>query len=383
MSDLFTTTVLALNLKAEGEAASMGHPWLAADTLELSALPEATTGSATITTTDGQCLGSGILDPRDPVAAWRRFSWEPNVEFDAHYIADAVQAALERRSDDACQRLIDSDADYLPGLIVEIYENVLSLRIENAAVEAHQDVLIEIFQEMIAPREIVLDRRSPYRTAFGLKTGLATASGQNLKGFWVDVDELSYRLDLLNPTKPALSLDLREQYSLVGSLCTERRILECYTSQAAFSLQAMRHGAAEAVALSDCSDAVKAIGANAQKNQLSVEAVETPILTYLQKIEFGAFECIVIDFPETIASAEMQAVLEQAFSCLAPGGVFAAYTRDAGIERDDFEARIARAAARSGREGRVFACISQPFDFPVLLNLPESARLKGLILQVE
>ncbi|MFO8026750.1 MAG: hypothetical protein R6U56_03705, partial [Opitutales bacterium] len=70
----------------------------------------------------------------------------------------------------------------------------------------------------------------------------------------------------------------------------------------------------------------------------------------------------------------------QAFATLPPGGLLATYCRDAGLA--DFESSVGAAAAESGREARIFARTSQPFDFPMLLNFPESQTLKGLILQV-
>jgi 23S rRNA (cytosine1962-C5)-methyltransferase len=72
-----------------------------------------------------------------------------------------------------------------------------------------------------------------------------------------------------------------------------------------------------------------------------------------------------------------------AFSCLPSGGVLATYCRSGAVALDAFERMVSSAAAEVGREGRIFARTGQPFDFPTLLNFPESNYLKGLILQVE
>src|SRR5690606_11437228 len=95
-----------------------GHPWAQAADLEIdSAVADGT--AVDLVGPDGRAFGSGIFDRRDPSAAWRRFSWAEGTAFDADYIATAIQEAFARRADEPCRRLVSSDADYLPGLIVE------------------------------------------------------------------------------------------------------------------------------------------------------------------------------------------------------------------------------------------------------------------------
>ena len=79
----------------------------------------------------------------------------------------------------------------------------------------------------------------------------------------------------------------------------------------------------------------------------------------------------------------LKQVHASAFRCLPAGGVLATYCRSETISLQVFEQMVAAGAAQAGREGRIFARTGQPFDFPSLLNFPESHYLKGLILQVE
>lgn len=382
--DIFSTdSPSSIRLQGRYLSGRAGHPLMSLE--ELSELPEGLEFpvAATVADREGVVIGSGILDPHDPVAAWRRFSWQEGASFDGAYVADAIASALERRSDEACQRLIASDADYLPGLTVDIYAEVLLIKSEHAAVEVHLEAICEIFSELIAPREIVLDQRSAHREAFGLEQGVSTLSGQNLKGFWIEVDELQYRLDPLKGEKPGFFLDLREQHALVGSLCAGRRVLDGFAHQGAFALQAARAEATEVVAVDHSSDAVKTIGANAQKNGLTVQAVEADMLSYLQESEAGSWDAIILDPPETCSESDYTGLLKEAFRVLTQGGLLAVYARNAEYSSLSFEQMVAKAAASEGREGRIFARTGQPFDFPTLLQLPESAYLKGIILQVE
>ncbi|MGB0263314.1 MAG: class I SAM-dependent rRNA methyltransferase [Opitutales bacterium] len=362
-----------------------GHPWVALADLDCEGTVPPNARAVSLYAADGTPLGSGIYDARDPRAAWRRFSLAEGVDWSMDYIVEALQAAIARRPEEACQRLVSSDADYLPGLIVELYQDVLLVSAETAAVEAHLESILEVLQEGYQPREIVVRSDSAQRSAYGLSTDVRTLSGNRLKGYWIEVDGLQYRIDLLNTSKPCFHLDQREQHALVGSLCAERRVLDCSTSVGGFALQALQQGACGAVALDVDPMAVKAIGANAQKNGLSVDALATDVSAYLGSCEAGRFDAIVLDPPATLAAdaAALAALQRQAFAIVPPGGLLATYCRDVELSAQAFESLLAGAAAAAGREARIFARTAQPFDFPMLLCLPQSQALKGLIVQVE
>lgn len=321
---------------------------------------------------NGQFLGCGILDRNDFHAVWRRYTLAEGVPFDESYIATALAEAIERRADESCQRLVSSDADYLPGLVAEFYGDVLWLSLETAAVRAHADLIAELLNEALNPVDIVLDRGE----------GSQTCSGQGLKGRWVEVDGLFFRIDLLNKQKPRFFLDQREQHALVGSLCEGRVVLDLFSHSGAFAIQAMRAEAKRAVAVDLDENYAKAIGANAQRNDLLVEAVLGDAPDYLRNAEAGTFDAIVLDPPATFFEVGNYALElhQRAFAHLPRGGLLATYCRHSDTR---FESIVAEAAALAGREARIFARTSQPFDFPMLLNFPESQVVRGLILQVE
>ena len=343
-------------------------------------------GSAvTLRGTAGQVLGSGIWDRRDGRAAWRRFSWAEGVAFGADYIAGAIEEAVGRRAEESCRRLISSDADYLPGLTVEAYEDLIAVTIETAAVEAQRDLIVEVLQGLCAPREIVFLDHHTSRAAFGIQGPVRTQSGNNLKGSWVEVDGVAFRLDLMQPEKPRIALDQREQHSLVASLCEGRCVLDAFAGSGAFALHAMKAGAEHAVALDVSESHVKAIGAHAQRNGCFVEAIGGAALAFLNERTVGELDCIILDPPEYCGEAlqALHALHASALRCLPSGGLLATYCRSETVTLDQFERMVSEAAGSVGREGRIFARTSQPFDFPTLLNFPESHHLKGLILQVE
>ena len=374
-----------LHLKSSSTSLLAGHPWVCLEDLNLENVTLADGASAALVGAGGQSLGTGVFDRRDGFAAWRRFSWAEGVSFDAGYITEALQEAIGRRGEEACQRLVSSDADYLPGLVVEQFDAVLTISAQTAAVDAHLDLIASILQEHFKPQEIVFLNDCECRATFGLEREVRTLSGNNLKGRWVTIDEVAYRLDLMQPAKPRFFLDQREQHTLVGSLCEGRVVLDGFSHSGAFAMQALKGGAEHVVAVDVSETCVKAIGANAQRNDAFVESMDCDVTAFLAERTVGDFDCIILDPPAEM-SADLDALQQlhvHAFRCLPAGGVLATYCRAGMVSLEVFERMVSAAAAEVGREGRIFARTGQPFDFPTLLNFPESNALKGLILQVE
>lgn len=349
-----------------------GHPWVSLGNLS-GEFPEKPC-VATLVDPAGEPLGSGLFDPSEPERAWRRFSMAEGVHFDESYLATAIDEALGRRSDESYQRLVSSDADYLPGLEVEYYEGILQVCSKHPVIDVVLDEIVGCLRDACEPKEIVLIQGAD----------VSTLSGQNLKARWVEIDGLHYRVDCLNPQKPRFFLDQREQHALVGSLCEGRTVLDGFAHSGAFALQAARNGAEHVVAVDSSEACTKAIGAAAQKNGTFVESIQADVAAFLAERKVGELDAIILD-PPAATSFDVEAVSalhEMAFHCLPPGGLLATYCRTPdGFAT--FDTAVAQGAAAAGRHARLFAQTAQPFDFPVLLNFPQSRHLKGLILQVE
>ena len=371
---------------AEGAAAARGHPWAALAELTAGAAgwPEDGT-AARLVAPDGRCAGTGIFDRRDPVAAWRRFSRAEAAVFDESYVVDAVREAVERRAEEGCRRLVAAEADFLPGLVVEQLEDVLLVSAETASADAMALAAAEVCAGMLpeAPRETVFVNDSPAREAFGLERGRRTLSGGGLKGFRVELDGVALRADPLRPEKPGIDLAQREQHVLVGSLCEERRVLDLFARNGAFALHALRGGAEAATAVEPREAFAKAVGAHAQMNGVRIEARTEAPAAFLAETDAGAFDAVVLDPPEDTTAATRRQMLREIFRLLPGGGLLARYARGPLAAPDALEDEIGRAAWASGREARIFARTALPFDFPMRLNFPESAFVRGLVLEVE
>jgi 23S rRNA (cytosine1962-C5)-methyltransferase len=373
----------SLTLRLAGPAPASGHPWIAR--ADLAGELPAHAGVATLLDAEGNCLGSGLFEPLDPDRVWRRFSHAGDVDFDQAYLNAAIEEALMRRGHESCQRLVHSDADYLPGLEVDLYDGVLTVTALTRAVDGAMDAIVDCLAAHVQPREIVFLHDNELRQTLGLPTSRGTLSGQNLKPRWVDIDGLDFRLDWLAGPVPCFDLDQREQQALVGSLCEGRRVFCGFARSSGFALQAARGGAREVTAVDADAQALKRLGAEAQKNSLSIATAVGQAQSTLEDCPAGSMDAVILDPPRgaELTPEKLHDLLVAALRSLSEGAVLAAYSRSGQSSMDAFERTMARAAAVAGREARIFARAAQPFDFPMRLNLPESCVLRGLIVEVE
>lgn len=291
--------------------------------------------------------------------------------FDETYLALALQEAIQRRGDESSQRLVSSDADFIPGLVVELFKDVAVVMVESNAVRAHLDFILGALRESLDLVEIVVHDQGERRTM----------SGNNLKARWIEVNDLRYRIDFLNVEKPSFPLGLREQHVLFGSLCEGRRVLDLNAHSGGFAIQAMDHGAISALAVDPNEMFTKAIGANAQRNEVAVDVLVSDALHFLQAQSVNVFDAIVVHvvLSETDQLGE---ICTYALRLLPGGGILAIYREGAVRDQVPLDVVVTEVAGEVGREARVFASTGQPFDYPVLLNLPESKVIEGLLLEV-
>jgi 23S rRNA (cytosine1962-C5)-methyltransferase len=382
----------ALRLRREARRARVlnGHPWVYIN--ELDAIPEDLADGSGVNLFDarGRSLGSGILNRHSQIA-WRRYSRQTGIAFSAEYLSKAIAAAIERRAEETVRRLIWSDADHLPGLVVDQFEDVLVVQALTLAVEQQEAAIIECLRKQLQPTEILFRNDAPVRKLEGLELEVKTLSGKPLAPRDYEIDSLSYELDLANAQKTGFYLDQREQHILVASLSEGRRVLDGFCNQGAFGLQALNAGAESALSIDASATCCAAARQNAERNELPLEVLEANLFDYMKTLERGAFDCIILDPPSFARNKQsvpgaLRGYKElnlRALQCLPPGGILATYSCSQHIDAATFEATLVNAAADAQRELRLFARTSQPFDHPILLNFPESNYLKGLIIQVE
>ncbi len=396
-------SVPSLKLKSNVSARVLGgHPWVFANEVE-SLLPADCDGEA-VECRDraNRLLGTGIYNGRSQIV-WRRLTRERAV-LDANYLRGALQRALARRlrlsgaaapgETPIVRRLVWSESDELPGVVVDQFGEVLVVQIQTMAMERHSALLGDLLAEFQSPTEIIFRNDAPIRRLEGLPLEVHTRSGKDWAPRWVEIDSLDYWLDLQGGQKTGFYLDQRPQHAAVARYCSGQRVLDAFCNQGPFALHAARAGATEVLGLDSAEDAVDAARRNAERNRARADFVVANVFDWFnapQRKDEPAWDVIILDPPPFAKSkSALEGALRgykeinlRAMQRLAPGGVLATYTCSYHMHDAELRQVLAEAAADARRRVTVLEWAHQPSDHPVLTTMPESEYLRGYILRVE
>jgi 23S rRNA (cytosine1962-C5)-methyltransferase len=390
----------ALKLKSNASARILtGHPWVFANEVE-ALLPASYDGEA-VECRDrrGRFLGTGIYNSHSQIV-FRRFSDE-RVALDGAFVRTALQQALARRSavgsgPSSAQvgRLVWSESDDLPGVVVDQFEETLVVQIQTLAMEKRTALIEDALQDLLRPSEIIYRNDATIRRLEGLPLEVHTRSGQSWAPRWLRIDGIEYWLDLQQGQKTGFYLDQRAQHSAVARYCSGKQVLDAFCNQGSFALHASRAGATRVLGLDSAEDALVAARRNAERNGLRAEFVGANVFDWFNapvRATEPLWEVIILDPPPFAKSKSALAgalrgykeINLRAMQQLAPGGILATYTCSHHMQDAELRGVLAEAAADTKRRVRVLEWCHQPPDHPVLATMSESEYLRGYILRVE
>lgn len=344
-------------------------------------------------------LGSAIFNPVSQIIA-RRFSRQRQ-DLDADFFQRRVTQALKFRErlpgyDPRRGRVIWSESDGLPGVIVDRYGDFLVVQTLTKAMDDRKELLADALMSALAPRGIIERNEASVRRAEGMELISGVLRGEAPEGS-VEIElagGLRFAVDLLGGQKTGFYLDQVENYAAVAAHAHGRRVLDCFTSQGAFALACARAGAAEVTGVEIGPDALAAARANGERNDLKVNWVEANVFDYLPNEEKrGArHDLIILDPPSfTRTKARLDDALRgykeihlRALKLLPEGGggLLATFCCSHHVNETDFRGVIAEACVDAKRTLREVARFTQAPDHPRVLTLPETAYLQGYLFEL-
>lgn len=372
--------------------ASRGHPWVFVNELRDPPAAALDGETAELRSSTGRFLGCGIVNTRSQIA-WRRYSRE-RVALDGAFIREALRASIARRAPDTARRLVWSESDSLPGLVVDHYGDCLVVQVLTLALEKRLPLITDALQELLSPREIVLRHDAPIRRVEGLPLEVRTVSGRGLEPFWLPISGVEQWIDLLGGQKTGLYLDQRFEHQRVARLAAGRRMLDACCNAGGFALHAARAGAASVLGIDSSGVALDLARRNAERH--GVQALcswrEDNIFDFFSALpETETWDLIVLDPPPFARSHKaLEGALRgykelhlRAFQHLTHGGILATYVCSHHVGHAELLELIGSAAHDAHRTVRVLEHTHQPADHPVTPGMPESEYLRGFILSVE
>jgi 23S rRNA (cytosine1962-C5)-methyltransferase len=366
-----------------------GHPWVFGNEVEETLAPEFEGEAVACRDSRGRSLGTGIYNSRSQIV-WRRFSWRGSVALDADFLRTTLAESISRREPEEARRLVWSESDDLPGLVVDQYGDVLVVQALTLAMDKRLGLIGNILEELLHPREIVFRNDAPVRTREGLPLGVATRSGAEVQAWWADIGGIDFRVDLGAGQKTGFYLDQRHEHHRVARFAGGRRVLDAFCNQGGFALHCARAGAASVVGVDISEEAIKQAAGNAEHNQLKTSFEVANVFDFL-RLGAETWDLVVLDPPPFAKSkAEMDGALRgykeinlRAMKRLTPGGILATYACSHHMSHSIFLDVLGQAAADARRKVRVLEFCHQPSDHPVIPNMAESEYLRGFVLRVD
>jgi 23S rRNA (cytosine1962-C5)-methyltransferase len=379
-----------------------GHPWIYAKSVLRLTHPAEDGALVQVKDHRQRLLGVGFYNSKSRIHV--RILAPERVTVDEAFFAERIRAALAVRQKHlpgaSSFRVVNSESDFLSGLIVDKYEDVLVLQTTALGMDQRKAMIVSALRQILSPRCII--ERSD--TAFRKFEGLADANGilfGELSGpVAVKLNGLSFEVDILGGHKTGLYLDQQMNYECVAQLTKGAQVLDCFSFLGGFGLHAARAGAAHVHMLDQSVDAIAAstriAAANGLSGQCSFEAVNVfdwfKQHTAVKPHEKVAprFDAIILDPPSfTRTRAAVPDALRgykeihlRALKLLKTGGTLATFCCSHHVDAVTFQSVILDAAYDSRRLLRRVATYTQSPDHPVIPAIPETEYLKGFAFEV-
>lgn len=342
----------------------------------------------------GRPLGSAMFNPRSQIIA-RRFSHRRQ-DLDREFFTRRIRRAIDHREslgiDTRLCRLVWSESDGLPGLIVDRYGDHLVIQMLTFALDRRQDLVVQSLIELLNPASIIERNDAPVRKAEGLELRKGAVHGAIPPPFMIRHGPLAFHADLLEGQKTGLYLDQLDNYLQVAVMSKGRRALDCFTNQGGFAQACAAVGAASVAAVDASEPAIALAKKNAEAAGLAIRFEVANCFDFLKQSEArgDTYDLIVLDPPSFTKTKQAvgdalrgyKEIHLRALKMLSPGGILATFSCSHHIGAGDFHQMVVDASVDAKRTLRRVAAFGQRPDHPIIASLPETEYLRGFAFEV-
>lgn len=372
-----------------------GHLWVFSN--ELATSPKEFEPGALVELRDRKdnFLGIGYINPHSLIAVrvLTRQREAINTDFFKKRILDAMEYRERFLEDMNFFRVVYSEGDFLPGLIVDKYNDCLSVQFLTAGMEKLSGMIIEILDHVLSPSAIVLRNDSSARLLEGLGREKRVVKGTLDALPVIQEGSLRFEIDPLSGQKTGFFLDQRENRKVFSMLVGGGRGLDLFCYSGAWGVHLARKGC-ELTGVDESESAVAQAQRNAEMNGLSGRCTfkKADVFEFLKgEVARGVLhDVIVLDPPAFVkgktkvkeALRAYRAINANAMRILREGGLLATSSCSYHIERETFIEMLRAAAKDAGKQTRLVELRSQARDHPILLPMPETEYLKCAFLEM-
>jgi 23S rRNA (cytosine1962-C5)-methyltransferase len=366
-----------------------GHPWIFRS--DVTDTGQALPGDVVqVLDARGQFIGQAHYSAASQIALRMLSRTQELVDIGAR-IAAAQRFRELVVKDSTAYRLVHAEADFLPALIIDRYDDAFTIQTLNQGMDRATPEIVAALESQFSPRAIVARNDSGVRSLEELPREVKLLAGELDAAVAIQMNGLRMEADLLRGQKTGVFLDQRENYLAVSRYATGSA-LDCFTSTGGFALHLAR-SCERVEAVDSSAPALATAQRNADANGISnVNFREADAFEILSSYASArrTFDTVVLD-PPAFAKSRKQIdgavrgykdINLRALRLLGPGGILVTCSCSHHISEAMLLEIVAEASLDAGRTLRVLERRVQAMDHPILLTVPETLYLKCLILQV-
>ncbi|RPI04253.1 MAG: class I SAM-dependent rRNA methyltransferase [Ignavibacteriae bacterium] len=341
---------------------------------------------------DQKVLGQGFYHPHSLIAF--RFLTSEQEEIGYSFFERRIQQSLALRQKlypgAETYRLVHGEGDFLPGLIIDKFNEFLSLQILSAGMDRQTETLCDVLETMFHPKAIVARNDAAIRTLEELPLEKKVLRGNT--GITIIDDGVKFEVDVLNGQKTGFFLDQRENRKAIHRYAVGGHVLDCFCNEGGFALHA---ASARAASVRGCDISEQAIAkskVNARLNSADVEFETGDVSESLKLLgeKNKKFDMIILDPPSfTKSKKNIPAALRgykdlnaAAMRLIQSGGYLVTASCSHHITEDGFLSAIEQAAVKAKRQVQLLEFAGAAPDHPVIPAMPETKYLKFAIFTV-
>ncbi len=343
----------------------------------------------------GLFLGIGFYNSQSLIALRLLSTKEEdvNAEFFQRKITSALALRKKIYPDESTYRLVNGEADYLPGLVVDKYNDYISIQTFSAGMDQRLEMICDVLQTVLQPKGIVERNEAHVRTYEGLALRAGVVRGE-VEQTIISEGGIQYSVNLLEGQKTAFFLDQRENRKSFQKYARNSRVLDFFCNDGGFSIHAVKGGAKEVIGIDSSSSAIDNAQRNAELNSCdSIQFVISDAFEYLKamKEKGKKFDVINLDPPSFAKSKKDVTTAKQAYKkmhraaiqLLARGGILATASCSHHIFDDIFIDTVCSQAMEESRNITLLEWHGASPDHPVLPAMPETKYLKFGVFHLE
>jgi 23S rRNA (cytosine1962-C5)-methyltransferase len=373
-----------------------GSPWIFSNEIRMDEAAKSITPGAVVNVRgeDGRAFGTGYFNSKSLIAV-RLWSDDCDVAIDRDFFTVRLKRALALRTALYAKpfyRLLHAEGDGLPGLVIDRFDDTLTVQIGTAGMERQIDTLIQSLDIVLKPKTIILRNDAPSRALEGLELYVKTLKGE---GHRVAVEEngARYFADLAEGQKTGWYYDQRDNRAFIAGLAKGKTVLDAYSYTGGFGILAAKAGAKEVVCLDSSAPALAIAEESARANGVKIQAVKADVFEELERLKAAGetFDIVLADPPPFVKSRKdlepgakaYRKLARLAADVTAPGGMMMIASCSHNIPPERFAQEGAQGLLRAGRRGAMIRQAGAGPDHPVHPLLPESAYLKAIVYALD